>query len=56
MIPANGTVAWRLAQLEKTVEELERKVDRLVMAVTGAALMFAVSVAVFAFTVLAGGG
>ena len=50
--PPNGTVAWRLGQLERTVEELERKVDRLTWALTVAALSFAGSAAVFVLTVL----
>ena len=52
----NATVAWRLAQLEKKVDELETKVDRLYTAMIGATLTFAVSVGVFAFTVLSGAG
>ena len=51
----NGAVAWRLAQLEKTVEELERKLDRLTMAIVGAALTFAIGVGVFAVTLLTAG-
>jgi hypothetical protein len=54
--PSNGgTIAWRLAKLEKTVEELDRKVDRLTMSIVGAALTFAISVGVFAITLLASG-
>jgi len=48
----NGAVAWRLARLERTVEHLEHKVDRLTWALTIAALSFAGSVAVFVLTVL----
>lgn len=50
----NGTVAWRLQQLERTVEQLERKVDRLVWALTVAALSFAGSAAVLVVVVLSG--
>lgn len=46
----NGTVAWRLVQLERSVEELERKVDRLTWALTIAALTFAGSAAVLVLT------
>lgn len=59
--PANGAVAWRLAQLEKVVLDLERhmdrlgsKLDRLMMAVVGASLTIAVSVIVFAITFVSG--
>ncbi len=52
MTEPNGTVAWRLGQLERTVEELERKVDRLTWALTIAALSFAGSAAVFVLTIL----
>ena len=48
----NGTVAWRLGQLERTVENLERKVDRLTWALTIAALTFAGSTAVLVLTEL----
>ena len=51
--PSNGTVSWRLQQLERTVENLERKVDRLTWALTIAALTFAGSTAVLVLTVLA---
>jgi hypothetical protein len=54
-IPANGTIPWRLQQLEKQVEELERKVDRLTMSIVGGAVMVTVSVIVFALTYLASG-
>jgi len=50
--PTNGTVAWRIAALERTVADLERKVDRLIMSIVGAALTFTVGVGVFAITVL----
>lgn len=57
----NGTVVWRLAQLEKAVLDLEEhldrlgsKLDRLMMAVVGAALTIAVSVIVFAITFVSG--
>ena len=53
--PSNGTVSWRLQQLERTVENLERKVDRLTWALTIAALTFAGSTAVLVLTVLAQG-
>lgn len=67
MSEPNGTVSWRLAQLERRFEQLEtevdskldglnRKVDRLTLAIAGGAVTFAISVAVFAFTVLATGG
>lgn len=49
----NGTTAWRLGQVEKSIEELERKVDRLTMSIVGGAIMVAVSVIVFAITYLA---
>jgi hypothetical protein len=54
-LPGNGTALWRLTQLEKKVEELERKVDRLTMSIVGGAIMVAVSVTVFAITFLASG-
>lgn len=52
MSAPNGTVAWRLQQLERTVEELERKVDRLTWALTIAALSLAGSTTVFVLTVV----
>jgi hypothetical protein len=66
MSEAQGTVVWRLSQLERRFEALEhemdaklealaRKVDRLTLMIAGGAVTFAVSVAVFAFTVLATG-
>lgn len=54
--PGNGTTSWRLTQLERSVEALERKVDRLTLTIAGGAVTFAISVAVFAFTLLASGG
>lgn len=50
--PNGGTVTWRLGQLENTVAELERKVDRLIMAIVGASLSFTVGIGVFAITIL----
>lgn len=38
---ANEAVAWRLARLERTVEALEAKVDRLTWALALAAVSFA---------------
>lgn len=49
---ANGLFGWRITQLENTVRDLEAKVDRLMWAIVGAALSFAVGVTVFALTVL----
>lgn len=64
---SNGQVAWRLQKLEAKVDDLEReldlradglnrKVDRLTLTIAGGAVTFAISVAVFAFTLLASGG
>lgn len=64
---SDATIAWRIGQLERKVEavehdmtvkieELHRKVDRLTLTIAGGAVTFAISVAVFAFTVLATGG
>lgn len=36
-----GTATWRLTQLERAVEALESKVDRLIWALTLATLSFA---------------
>lgn len=52
---SNGQVAWRIQQLEKIVAELDAKVDRLTLTIAGGAVTFAISVAVFAFTILATG-
>jgi hypothetical protein len=63
---SNGQVVWRLQQMERKVETLElevdkrfdtlnRKVDRLTLTIAGGAVTFAISVAVFAFTILATG-
>lgn len=41
MTANDAAIAWRIAQLEGTVKELETKVDRLVWALTLAALSFA---------------
>jgi len=61
MSEPNGTVSWRLAQLETAVKDLEvhmdrlgGKLDRLFMAVVGASLTVAVSVIVFAITFVSG--
>lgn len=54
--PSNGTVQWRLKELENKVRDLEEKVDKLVLALITASLMITVSVAVFAITVIATGG
>lgn len=48
----NGPVVWRIGQLERTVEELERKVDRLTWALVTLSLTIAGSAIVFALTVL----
>lgn len=67
MNDSDPAIAWRLTQLERSVErdreamaekveELNRKVDRLTLTIAGGAVTFAISVAVFAFTVLATGG
>lgn len=50
-----STVSWRLSQLERTVDEIERKVDRLVWALTLAALSFAGATAMLLVTVLTQG-
>lgn len=57
----NSTVAWRLAQLEKAVTDLEghldrlgTKLDRVYWALVGASLTVSVSVIVFAITFTAG--
>jgi hypothetical protein len=48
----DGTVAWRLGQLERTVAELEQKIDRLMWALTIAALSFAGASAVLVLNLL----
>lgn len=50
--PNGQTLAYRVGQLEITVRELERKVDRLIMAIVGASLSFTVGIGVFAITLL----
>lgn len=59
--PGNGTVSWRLKELEKAVLNLEAhmdrlgsKLDRLMMALVGASLTVAISVIVFAITFVSG--
>lgn len=61
MTDSNGTVAWRLAQLERAVTDLEEHLDRLggnldrvYWALVGASLTVSVSVIVFAITFTAG--
>lgn len=49
-LPNGSTLQYRVHQLEETVRSLEEKVDKLVLAIVGAALTFAVGVAVFAIT------
>ena len=48
------TIAWRLTRLERTVEQLEAKVDRLTWALTIAALSFAGSAAVIIISITTG--
>lgn len=43
---------WRIGQLERTVEGLERKVDRLTWALVTLSITISGSAIVFAFTVL----
>jgi hypothetical protein len=50
-----STVAWRLSQLERAVDELEDKVDRLVWALTLAALSFAGASAILVVSLVSGG-
>ena len=50
--PINGTLAYRVTIMEKALLELQKKVDRLTMAIVGASLSFAVGVGVFAVTLL----
>lgn len=49
-----STVAWRLTQLERAVDELESKVDRLVWALTLAALSFAGASAILVVSLVSG--
>lgn len=49
--PNGGTLAYRVAELEKDVVSLSRKVDRLMWAVMTLALSIAGSAVVFAITV-----
>jgi hypothetical protein len=56
----NGTLAYRVSRLEQAegtqdmkIDRLAEKIDKLTLAIVGAALTFAVSVAVFAITLLA---
>lgn len=51
----NSTVAWRLTQLERTVDLLEQKVDRLVWALTLAALSFAGASAILVVSLVSKG-
>lgn len=51
----HATIGWRLDQLERGVEQLERKVDRLTWALTLAALSFAGSAAVIIISVASAG-
>ena len=41
-----SAIIWRLVQLEQRTLAVERKVDRLTIAIVGAALTFAVGVSV----------
>lgn len=45
-----STVEWRLWRLERTVEKLEAKVDRLTFAIVTGAISVAVSVTVYVLT------
>jgi len=54
--PTNGTNAYRLGLAEKRLEEVEHKVDRLILAIVGASLTFTISALVFAITLVASGG
>lgn len=51
--PRNGILAFRVSELEKDVEALTRKVDRLTWALVTLTLSIAGSAVVFAITVLA---
>lgn len=54
--PANGaTLLWRITQLERQVDDLNGKLDRLILWVAGGALSVAVSAVVLTLTVFAGG-
>lgn len=48
----HGLIGWRLRQVEGTVRDLDNKVDRLIWAVTAAAISFACSAAVILITYL----
>lgn len=55
MSASDSTTSWRLSQLERTVDELERKIDRLVWALTLCALSFAGATAMLLVTALTRG-
>ena len=55
--PSNGTIAYRVDQLEHAIQELrseikeeKAKLDRLILSVVGAALSFTVTVIILAVT------
>ena len=52
---SDSALAWRIGQLEKQVDELQSKLDKLTIAIVGAALTFALSVGVFAITIVTTG-
>lgn len=51
MTPVDGTTTYRIQLLEKKIEELESKVDRLLWALVTMSLTLAGSAVVFVITV-----